>query len=219
MQAGDINATNTKELTNSFGWTGNNQSTSALDQHDVGELNNILFDALEKCFKGTQHVKFIPDLFFGKQSSYVLCDECSHKRSQVEDFLQLNLQVSNLKGVHESLEQLFAAEEMNGDNQVECEQESCKKKTDSRRGIQITKLPPVLTFLLNRFEFDFELLEKRKVNDRFEYPLELDMSPYLTQENLAEYTKDELTYELKSIIIHWGDTESGHYWAYIRDDL
>ena len=46
---------------------------------------------------------------------------------------------------------------MTGDNKVTCESEVCQgTKTDSRKGIKIAKLPPVLTFCLNRFELDYE---------------------------------------------------------------
>jgi hypothetical protein len=32
---------------------------------------------------------------------------------------------------------------------------------------------------LKRFEFDYEKLARVKINDRFEFGLELDMSPYI----------------------------------------
>jgi len=40
----------------------------------------------------------------------------------------------------------------------------------------------VLTFCLNRIDLDYETWERKKINDRFEYPLELDMSSYLDQD-------------------------------------
>jgi hypothetical protein len=43
MQAEDVRATTTEELTKAFGWEHN----EAGQQHDVHELNRILFDALE----------------------------------------------------------------------------------------------------------------------------------------------------------------------------
>ena len=61
-----------------------------------------------------------------------------------------------------------------------------------------------------------------KVNDRFGYPLELDMSKYLEQSEEAQAQKadaDIINYELKAILIHIGGPYGGHYHAYIRDDL
>jgi hypothetical protein len=37
---------------------------------------------------------------------------------------------------------------------------------------------------LKRFEFDFDTMQRQKVNDYFEWPNDLDMSPY-TAEYLA----------------------------------
>jgi len=35
-----------------------------------------------------------------------------------------------------------------------------------------------LTFCLNRLEMDYTTWERKKINDKFEYPLELDMSKF-----------------------------------------
>ena len=57
------------------------------------------------------------------------------------------------------------------------------------------------------------------MNDRFEYPLELDMSPYVSDELRTTKSKEDLQYELKSIVVHRGGAHGGHYFAYIKDDL
>ena len=66
---------------------------------------------------------------------------------------------------------------------------------------------------LLRFDFDYNTFQRVKVNDRFEYPLELDMSPYL-EPDTSEKPEDTI-YELKSIIIHRGGPYGGHYHAFI----
>jgi len=40
----------------------------------------------------------------------------------------------------------------------------------------------VLTFCLNRIELDYETWERKKINDPFEYPMELDMRNYVDQD-------------------------------------
>ena len=45
------------------------------------------------------------------------------------------------------------------------------------------------------------------------------MSKYVSTEVLQSASKDELVYELKSIVIHRGGAYGGHYFAYIKDDL
>ena len=59
---------------------------------DVSELFNILFDALEKSFKGTRGDGIIKALYEGAEKTYVKCLECgtesgfvtaaAHSRSQ-----------------------------------------------------------------------------------------------------------------------------------------
>lgn len=64
--------------------------------------------------------------------------------------------------------------------------------------------------------------DRVKVNDIHEYPLELDMSPYLDKSEEAQALKqnpDLVNYELKAVVIHKGGPYGGHYHAYIRDDL
>ena len=80
-------------------------------------------------------------------------------------------------------------------------------------------MPPVLTVCLQRFELDYQTWQNKKINTQFEYPLELDMSPYMTAEALQNSQPGDFVYELKSIVIHRGGAYGGHYFAYIHDDL
>ena len=61
-----------------------------------------------------------------------------------------------------------------------------------------------------------------KVNDRYEFPLELDMSKYMSdceegKRQLAD--PDLVNYDLKAIIIHAGGPYGGHYYCFLKDDL
>jgi ubiquitin carboxyl-terminal hydrolase 9/24 len=39
----------------------------------------------------------------------------------------------------------------------------------------LKKLPDQLTFVLKRFDFDFDLMAKAKINDKCEFPFKLDL--------------------------------------------
>ena len=105
---------------------------------------------------------------------------------------------------------------MDGDNKLTCDSAICQGvKTDSKKGVRIGKLPPVITLCLYRFELDYETWQRKKLDDKFEYPLELDMAKYMGENAL----QDDTNYELKSIVIHRGGAYGGHYLAYIKDDL
>ena len=76
MQASDIRATSTGDLTRAFGW----ESNEAMQQHDVHELNRILFDALEQTVAGTEYDAVVQELFFGQLNNVITCEECGESR-------------------------------------------------------------------------------------------------------------------------------------------
>ena len=112
MQENDIRQTSTEDLTKAFGWENNEHS----QQHDVHELNRILFDALEQSLQGTEYDSVIQELFFGIQNNKITCQKCGESRIRQDRFLDLGLQVKEMKGVRESLDQLFTFEKFEGDN-------------------------------------------------------------------------------------------------------
>ena len=182
------------------------------------ELNRILFDALEKSIAGTEYDQKIDDLFFGLLDSVITCSVCGQSRVKTDRFLDLGLQVRGCKSVEESLNQLFTFEEFTGDNQLICD--NCNGiKTDSKKGVKISKMSPTLTLCLYRFELDYETWQRRKLDDKFTYPMEIDMSKYMTDDSKKELSEDELIYELKSIVVHSGSAHGGHYYAYAKDDM
>ena len=127
------------------------------------------------------------------------------------------LSVKGYKSVQESLQDQFSFITLDDDNKLTCD--TCDKRTSSSKGQVITRLPPVLTLSLNRIEMDYETWQRKKINDRFEFPLELDMSAYTDSDHVNKLSADELVYELKAIVIHRGGPYGGHYYAYMKDDL
>jgi len=67
---------------------------------------------------------------------------------------------------------------------------------------------------LNRFLFDYDVMDRIKVNDNFAFSLEFNSKDY--QENPNEDPLEN-EYELSAVILHRGDGYNGHYQAYIRD--
>ena len=66
---------------------------------------------------------------------------------------------------------------MKGENSIICD--ICNKKFPAVKYQSFEKLPRILMFVLKRFEFNYEKMQKIKINDKYEFPLELDMSDYL----------------------------------------
>ena len=78
-------------------------------------------------------------------------------------------------------------------------------------------VPDNLIFHLKRFDFDMVTMTRNKINDEFQFPEHIDMSPfnveYLSEQN-TEVEQD--LFELVGVLVHSGTAESGHYYSYIR---
>ncbi|KAK6147384.1 hypothetical protein DH2020_018296 [Rehmannia glutinosa] len=91
---------------------------------------------------------------------------------------------------------------------------------DAKKGVLFMDFPPVLQLQLKRFEYDFMRDTMVKINDRYEFPLELDLDrengKYLSPE--ADRSIRNL-YMLHSVLVHSGGVHGGHYYAFIRPTL
>eukprot|EP00659_Diplonema_papillatum_P021149 gene21149-32579_t len=226
----------TTELTESFGWT----RAEAFEQHDVQELARILLDNLETKMRGTQDEKTIRHMFMGKRRNYVNCLNRDYTSSRVEAFYDLQLQVKGCKNLKESIQACLNKEELTGDNKYHCVdvERGIDSKEDAEMGIEFLVFPPVLVMHLRRFEYDLSTFQYEKVNDSFEFPVSLDMKPYLctvsgepdawgsdtrvpTTANVVDEEWEaslsgaqDQEYRLYSVLVHSGYMHGGHYHAY-----
>ena len=191
----------------------NNYDNEILNPHqqmDVDEFFSNLLDKLENRIKNTDNENLIKYFFQGKLNDSLTFQEgCEHHRTNVTNFYSIQLQVMNKKNIYESLDTLTEGELMNGDNCIFCPQ--CNKKFPALKSQSFNQLPRILMFVLKRFEFNYDTMAKIKINDFYEFPLDLDMSKYI-QNN------DNNKYKLKSVVVHIGHSEGGHYYAYIKDE-
>ena len=108
---------------------------------------------------------------------------------------------------------------MDGDNCIFCPK--CNKKFPAIKAQSFKVLPRMLMFVLKRFEFDFDKMQKYKINNHYEFPIDLDMNKY-TDEYINNSSKDKEKenknlYRLKGVVVHIGSSEGGHYYSFIRD--
>ncbi|KAL6521230.1 CSN-associated deubiquitinating enzyme Ubp12 [Orobanche gracilis] len=84
--------------------------------------------------------------------------------------------------------------------------EKISLRHDARKGVLFMDFPPVLQLQLKRFEYDFVRDTMVKINDRYEFPLELDLD-----RNNGKYLSPEANrsirnlYMLHSVLVHSGD--------------
>jgi ubiquitin C-terminal hydrolase len=141
------------------------------------------------------------------QTSIVGLDERDNFKSIGEDvcmFIPLGLH-DNLE---ESLRKFTEPSKMTGNNQFET---SDGRKIDVEIFNNFFDTPSLLAFHLQRFTHDLTTDEKKKLEERFEWPLEFDMAPYKVDFK-HQY------YELLGASLHYGDVYGGHYIAIIKCD-
>lgn len=203
----------TKDLTKSFGW----DTLDSFMQHDVQELNRVLCEKLEDKMKGTVVEGTIQQLFEGHHMNYIECINVEYKSTRKESFYDLQLDVKGCKDVYDSFDKYVEVEKLEGDNKYHAEHFGLQ---DAKKGVSFIDFPPVLQLQLKRFEYDFLRDTMVKINDRYEFPLDLN----LDRSNGRYLSPDadrgvENKYTLHSVLVHSGGVHGGHYYAFIRPTL
>ena len=105
-------------------------------------------------------------------------------------------------------------------------------KRSSIKRTCIKKLPKYLCIQLKRFDYDWESNRSIKFDDYFQFPRQLNVSPYMydtinkeTNEEQANkktsnesnnQNEKEIEYELVGIVVHSGQANAGHYYSFIK---
>ena len=160
-------------------WEG--QPVNVFEQMDVEEYYNMFMDRLEGAIKGTPQEKTIQYHFGGKFANDIICKENGCLYSRAEPFLSLGVPVKNKKTLQEGLDSFIAGDLLEQDNQYHCEK--CDKKVDALKRTCLNEMPRYMITTLKRFDFDFDLMIRKKLNDYFEFQTEVDFSEY-TQDYL-----------------------------------
>ena len=201
-------------------------------------------DRLENLTKGTKESNFIKDTFGGVLSNELIAEADGQQLygEREEPFLTIGLQVKNKKNIEQSLKAFVEGEMLEGENA--CMWEQINKKVNTLRRACLKRLPNYMIFMLKRFEFDYDTMQRHKINDYFEFPNRLNLEPYTQQglrkaelakkkakqgdkpedesSNKEETIEDELPpeyfdYKLTGIVIHLGTADSGHYYSLIQN--
>ncbi|CAD8154340.1 unnamed protein product [Paramecium pentaurelia] len=200
--------------------------TNIFEQMDVDEFCNLLMDRIELSIKSTSDEDLVKRNFGGVISNEIIGKTCPHYSEREEPFFAISLPVANKKNLEECLQTLVQGDLLEGENAYSCEQ--CNKKVSALKRTCIKKLPDHLILVLKRFNFDFDLMAKAKINERIEFPFELDLLPYSQQglrqqENRANPQKEQdnpqeyYQYRLTGVVIHIGSADCGHYYSFIQD--
>ena len=165
-------------------------------QKDVNEFAGQVFDQLEveasgpanntsKALTVTRPVSTSPvesslspllSPFRGVLLNQMLSRECCHVSEREEPFYMLSVTVKHKASLAAALELLVEGELMDGDNKWQCNE--CAAKRAALKRCCLSSLPNHLILHLKRFEFDFEAMKTIKINDRFSFPMRINMHQY-----------------------------------------
>ena len=106
----------------------------------------------------------------------MLAKDSKHTYSErLETWFTISLDCKSKRSVLDSLAHFFEGEVLDGDNKYKCED---GEYVEAVKRCCVHSLPPVLILHLKRFEFDFDLMRKFKINDHCDFPALIDMKPY-----------------------------------------
>ena len=199
-------AVSTQELTSSFGW----ETKHIFEQQDVQELSRILMERMEERMKGTDAENALANMFVGKMKTYISCINVDYESSRIEDFWDIQLNVSGNRNLDESFKDYIQVETMEGENKYFAEGYGLQ---DAKKGVIFESFPQVLHLQLKRFEYDINRDAMMKVNDRYEFPEAFDASPYLSK---SADRSESYVYQLHGVLVHSGDFNAGHYYAFLK---
>ncbi|OHT10658.1 hypothetical protein TRFO_04160 [Tritrichomonas foetus] len=128
-----------------------------------------------------------------------------------ETFISLSLQVRGQISFENSFRLSLAEEKFIGKDKYFAE--SLGRKIEAKKSSCIKSAGDYLVIQLRRFEYDIKSFTKYKIDDKFVFPDEFDLTPYTENPNGPKQI-----YELTGVIVHSGTTEVGHYVSCVKQN-
>ncbi|OJJ67421.1 hypothetical protein ASPBRDRAFT_341882 [Aspergillus brasiliensis CBS 101740] len=196
--------------------TYDNEPIDVTIQMDVDEFYNLLFDRWEAQILDAESKKRFRSFYGGQLVQQIKSKECPHISERLEPFSAIQCEIKDKASLEDSLQAYVEGEIMQGDNKYSCT--SCGRHVDAVKRACLKDVPDNLIFHLKRFDFDMVTMLRSKINDEFQFPEFIDMSPFKV-EYLSDQTSEvkEDIFELVGVLVHSGTAESGHYYSYIRE--
>jgi ubiquitin C-terminal hydrolase len=171
-------------------WQFYGEPVNPKEQQDAVEFFQLLMDRL-----GDQ-------LYKGELAHRMVGEDFNQTRS--EDFWAIPMEVKGCRVFEDSIRSFLQKETHNG-----YRAEPLGKNIDVQAFIRVSKLPDFLVVQLKRFEYDLNARSRTKVNEKFEFPKELNARQFMEEDGPPE------TYHLTGVILHTGTALGGHYASYI----
>lgn len=213
-------------------WEGN--PTNTFVQKDASEYLGMLFMQMEMKLQGSPQEHVIKNCFGGTLENELIAEGKYSARE--EPFTFLSIEVKNKKDLYSAMRGFISGETV--DYRWE-NKDGSKTELPTQKRSSLKQLPNHLIIHLKRFEFDYETMQNSKLNDRFEFPRELDMYDFTSdgrpdkvaapkEDGEPETKSDDASsepakpreyykYELAGCVIHSGTAHAGHYYSFVRE--
>mmetsp|Transcript_14997 Transcript_14997/g.26278 ORF Transcript_14997/g.26278 Transcript_14997/m.26278 type:complete len:2933 (+) Transcript_14997:175-8973(+) len=163
------------------------------EQKDANEFATQLFDSIEsECDEAKNMLR---NHFGGVLVNQIISKDVENPyvSEREEPFLILPLDIKGHTKLTSALESLVQSELLAGENQYRLDS---GETVDAIKRTCILELPDHLIVNLKRFEFDLQSLTRKKLNDRFEFPLTINLEPYtynfLTRNSTARHESSSM---------------------------
>ncbi|KAL9268898.1 Ubiquitin carboxyl-terminal hydrolase 25-like protein [Drosera capensis] len=158
---------------------------------------------------GGEGENVVREIFGGVLRSQVRCTVCGAKSNKDDDMMDVSLGIAGTNSVMDAMRKFFQAEDLDGENKYGCEK--CKKLVKAKKQLYILQAPNVLVLHLKRFVGGQE-----KIDKDIAFQETMVLSSFMSKASQDPCPE----YSLCGTIVHVGkSTNSGHYFAYIKDTL
>jgi ubiquitin C-terminal hydrolase len=164
------------------------------EQQDASEFLQTVLDQLPT------EVSF---LFRGTQVNTIKGVDSDFTSASNEVFWNIGLSIRGFKTLDQSIREFLREETVSNYN-------ANGKRINIQKSSRIAEVPPVLVVQLKRFEYDIKTMVRYKIDDSFEFPIDLDVN-----EMLATPEDRPITYKLTGIVLHSGTAQGGHYTSFV----
>ena len=187
--------------------------------------------------KGEEEIQYgvVAKLFRGELCSEITCSLCQAKSSVSEKFSDLSLplptnvrrnrnnrknKTSPLKGDENDTRNSASGIELCLDDFMKAEEisdrqcDDCEARCDASKKYSIKNAPPVLVVHVKRFAQTARGF--KKLNTFVSYPEELDIRPYMYENNNNNSDDMLCKYDLNGVVVHGGTLNGGHYSAFVK---
>ena len=149
-------------------------------QQDASAYYGRLLHSIKDLVVNTRHENILDVFNIYKLGEKFATGSDGHKYKSTRDEPSeqyLSVDVRGVKTLNQSLAKQFAGNDVDfkwdkHDNKHEKEELSTRKRST------IKKLPPCLPIHLKRFDLDYTTFQTVKLNERFDFPVEINMFPY-----------------------------------------